>query len=93
MNYKPQFDASSRHVRSSVGAEPLQRVMKSISPSAEVPRWSSCSKNIWGSELAGDLDTTMETMSDDPHLKRVASKTLFGAPLGPYRGLCPPQPL
>ena len=46
-----------------------------------------------GSELAGDLDTTMETMSDDPHLKRVASKTLFGAPLGPYRGLCPPQPL
>jgi carboxymethylenebutenolidase len=26
-----------------------------------------------GAELAGDLDTTMETMTDDPHLNHVAS--------------------
>jgi hypothetical protein len=43
-----------------------------------------------GAELAGDLDTTMETMSDDPHLNHVTSKALFGALLGPCRGLRPP---
>ena len=40
--------------------------------------------------LTGNLDTTMEALSDDHHLNHVASKALFGAPLGPCHGLCPP---